>query len=242
MFELLIVRPYRYADERQQLIEEINDLWNHLIIPNGVRIVHAQYPEKVVPYKSAERLFPFIFRCWIAYREWLRAPAKWVCITDADIMPLRKDALFVLLNELSALPNNVELVSASYLTWLHKSIHLERICLSAEGLCAGAPDGLHTIKHTILPHIAKFYHHYSGNLRQTAFSNMFAPEPAYAQTIPPTVRAFAYTLGVLLTMDTWDRSILLHHLNPLPAFVQFVGDLRLAVHHINDARYLLEGG
>lgn len=235
MYKLLIVRPYRYYDERQQLIEEINEMWNILPMPDGVRIVHKLYPEKVTRYNGSERLYPFVWRCWVALQEWLKTPAEWVCISDADVTPLRRDALYWLLSEINNLPSGVKLVAPSYLEWLHKWKDYWRCALSSEGLCIGAPDGLHTIHHSAMLFVVQQYHHYSGYVRNA----FFPPEPAYACTLTRHINVRCFPPHILTVLGVWDTSVNLLEWGSPPAFAQFVGDLRFLARQVKDAWVLL---
>lgn len=227
MDKLLIVRAYRYPDSRQLIMLLIEDLWNTLHLPAGVRVAHVVYPNKTLPYEHTSRIFPFAWRCWMAVREWLRAPAEWVCIMDADVTPLRKDAINLLLAETLSMPTNTHIITSNYLVWITNSGYTydTRTGYSYIGLCTGASDGAHTIHHTILPLLAKYYHHYCPNVR----NKYYYIEPSYNICVPRymQIKCYSQTLfGVhytFLNNNLWDMPT-------LPAFIQFVGDL-FDVHH-----------
>lgn len=241
MLELLVVRPYRYHDERQVLIEEIGAMWDTIPRPPQVMVSHCVLPRKVAHFAGCERLYPFIARSWFALREWARTPARWICIADADIIPIRRDALNILLNELRALPPNINMVSASYLTWLHKWVDYWRTGLSSEGLSTGAPDGLHTIRYDILPHIARMYNFYSGYFLHRQPYGIFPPEPSYSCIVPRAVNNGVFSQQLVQVISTWDASVDLNQLQHTCAFVHPVGDIRLIARIISHAWLLLGG-
>lgn len=235
MLELLVVRPYRYKDERHVIIQEIEHLWGYLSIPPSVKVVSPEYPPKVIPYESSERIYPFVYRCWIAYEEFVRAPAKWIAIFDADVTPLTRHALHLLLNELRAVPPQTHIVAPTYMDWLHTADDLFRTGYTANGLTMGASDGIHTIRYDALLRIVKLYNHYSPFIR----NKFFPPEPAYSTILPPTIKVKTYPPHIIRVIATWTYEVEFAKTPYPPAFIHFVGDIRQAMHKILCARQLL---
>lgn len=240
MLKLLIVRPYRYWDYRQNLMDFIGAIWQRLDTPRGVRVASVVYPPKISVYPSTHRLYPYVWRSWFALREWARTPAEWVCIADADVTPTRRDALHTLLHDIESAPDDTQIITPNYLAWINNSGYTRDTTLDFTylGLCTWASDGLLTVRGALLPSVTRQINAFCPDM----IRDFRLIEARYSATFARNYKIRCYPESTITVFYTW-LSPNLWEWSALPAFVHFVGDLtraRYQVHYIYDK--LTQGG
>lgn len=227
MLELLIVRAYRYQGERQHIVNKISVIWEHVARPPQVRVATRSFPPKVIPYASTTRFFPFIWRSWVSLQEWLRTPARWIGVFDADVTPTRQDAIHLLLDEIHNSHNNTSIITSAYSTWLRNALAVTDTGTSRAGLPIGFSDGIIIVRGDMLGLFTLLLHTYASQTHyryecEAVYPTMFPP-CVYISELPPTLWGGVYDYA----LPKWREN------QPLPAFIQFVGDLRAAREHIH---------
>lgn len=108
---MLLVRAGSYEDERKQrVIRVVHEVWKHVQIPEDTVIVTKELTKKW--YRACRELYAgHFFRYWGAWEAYKTLPAEWLAIADIDVLPLRKDAVKMLLEFLSSLPEHVGIVT-----------------------------------------------------------------------------------------------------------------------------------
>jgi len=151
MLDILVVKVYRYIDERNYYMEANDYLWQKLIIPEGVKVVTMEAARKFRPYDDCEKMYCWQLRPYYASLLLKEMPAEWVAVFDADVLPSRKDALVVLSDKLKQMPNDV--VGVCYQSfWWQQRFYPPTVWfrMGFSGYAEGVGDGIHILRASYL--------------------------------------------------------------------------------------------
>jgi len=148
---VLVVKVYRYIDERNYYMEANDYLWQKLIIPENVKVVTMEAARKFRPYDGCEKMYCWQLRPYYASLLLKETPAEWVAVFDADVLPLRKDALIVLRDRLKQVPEDVVGVCYQSFYWQQR-FYLPTLWFRLEfsGYAEGVGDGIHVLRASYL--------------------------------------------------------------------------------------------
>jgi len=151
MFDLLAVKVYRYLDEMNYYMEANDYLWQMLIVPENIKVVTLEAARKFRPYGGSDRMYCWQMRPYHASLLLKKFPAKWVAVFDADVIPLRRNALMVLRDKLNHMPEDVVGVCYQSFYWQQRFYPpTPQFRLGFDVYSEGIGDGIHVLRASFL--------------------------------------------------------------------------------------------